>query len=617
MKKLLIVLLACQLLAACIANRSAGGLEANLYSWDDRNTPLANRLTSELDAFDGLFTGDISFNDILEELPDLDQSPDTPYLVEVCENQLCQYLVVFPAYLKINPAGQVTGIGTLSAVSTLLYNEVSDLPAEQVRDALDILAAQVVKGEISNVADGSVDYRDVFGLDYERFAQYQALLIDQNLPAQADAALAANDGSTLTDVLAGDGGDSGDGSGGSSETSPLLQSWILNSGNERSSYIFESGSNLGVLINVSSVEEVGSDYVQVNASGIPEYPVTITQTLLDWLNDRPNGEDDFVTGTPTVSVGEQVLFGEDIGYRSNNSCGVDAGFGYWPPGPECPSEQDHQVLFPVEPQPATTECDTGAGSVGYYVNGTSVFNWTDAQSYNNEGVWHTLAPVAEVYDVDICGGHAANGEYHHHFYSDCLAELVNDNGNAHSPVYGFAADGYPIYGPWEEAGILAGSTWAVRDYASAQSTTGCGGGGVRNCVLVDPYNVSQGTEAASAGPSLGDTYESLSGNEFDTEAGFFFEDYYWDSGLATRGNKWLDQYNGHDTGDGRGYHYHVTISIDSVTQEITPAFPYSVGPRFAGELQDNASASCSTGVGGAGGGPMPGGGPPPPPPYGG
>jgi hypothetical protein len=76
-------------------------------------------------------------------------------------------------------------------------------------------------------------------------------------------------------------------------------------------------------------------------------------------------------------------------------------------------------------------------------------------SYNNDGDWQNLAPVAEFYDVDICGGHAANGDYHHHFYTRCLADLVSDKGNEHSPIYGYAADGYPVYGPWESDAVLA------------------------------------------------------------------------------------------------------------------------------------------------------------------
>ncbi|MFT4940524.1 MAG: hypothetical protein ACI88A_003580 [Paraglaciecola sp.] len=107
-------------------------------------------------------------------------------------------------------------------------------------------------------------------------------------------------------------------------------------------------------------------------------------------------------------------------------------------------------------------------------------------SYNNDGDWQNLAPVAEFYDVDICGGHAGNGNYHHHFYTSCLADLISDKGNEHSPIYGYAADGYPVYGPWESDAVLAISAWTVRDYSS-DSATGCADN-ARSCSLVDQYN---------------------------------------------------------------------------------------------------------------------------------
>jgi hypothetical protein len=396
------------------------------------------------------------------------------------------------------------------------------------------------------------------------------------------------------------------------EPGDALAGWIVNEDGARSTYIFESSSNLGVLENVQSVElttESDGEYVFMQATGIPDYAVTITSDLLAWLNGRPRASSDFASGSATVSAGQIVQFGEDIGYDSASDCVTNEGRGYWPPGPTCPTDSAHQIYFPVAPDPTDTECDTGAGSVGYYVNGTSVFNWTDAQTYNNEGVWQTLAPVAEVYDVDICGGHAAQGEYHHHFYSQCLADLVGDAGDDHSPLYGYASDGYPIYGPWVEAGQLALSGWRSRDYDNVNSVTGCGQAGVRSCLLVDQYDPDMGTtDASSNGPDTDGSFSSLSQNLFDTPTGFFFEDWYWDENLTAQGGAYLDQYNGHEDPE-RGYHYHVTIELDS-DDTATPAFPYSVGPRYAGALQSNADANCSTGTGGGGGG---GGGMPPPP----
>jgi hypothetical protein len=47
-----------------------------------------------------------------------------------------------------------------------------------------------------------------------------------------------------------------------------------------------------------------------------------------------------------------------------------------------------------------------------YVNGVPFFTWGDTTSYQSEGVWHNLAMSFELYDVDVCLGHAAQGVYH-------------------------------------------------------------------------------------------------------------------------------------------------------------------------------------------------------------
>jgi hypothetical protein len=379
--------------------------------------------------------------------------------------------------------------------------------------------------------------------------------------------------------------------------------WMINTTGEVSSRILDSSSGIGVLVNVQSVSDEtinDKDYTLVTSQGIPKYDVTITQDILDNINNRPKASSDLVTGTAVVSVGDVVAFGEDVGYVSTgDNCDTNAGYGYWPPGPACPTEDPREIYLPKEPSTTTEECDNGLGKIGLFVNGSSIYNWGDGMSYNTDGSWLNLAPVAEQYDVDICGGHSANGDYHHHFYTSCLADLVGDSGEQHSPIYGYAADGYPIYGPWVDENVLATSAWSERDYAST-SATGCSDG-ERSCALVDQYDISQGTQSATQGPEFTDVVQTLSGNELVASNGYYYEDYYWNSDLTAQGGAYLDQYNGHNDTT-RGYHYHITIS--ELNGAYVPAFPYIIGTRFAGQLEDNAVASCSTGTG------M---GPPPPP----
>lgn len=368
-----------------------------------------------------------------------------------------------------------------------------------------------------------------------------------------------------------------------------LTGWILNSNGATAAIMLDEAGQLAQ-VNVqavSALEQSGQQYTVVTASGMPDYQVVVDEEMLSSLSSRPRAASDFSTGSPQVAIGDVVEFGQDIGYNSNSSCALDAGQGYWPPGPVCPEVMDRTGTFPNQPTQNTDTCETGLGTVGFWVNGTSVYNWGDGQSYNNERIWQTLAPVAEQYDVDVCGGHAAQGDYHHHYYSSCLAKMVGDTGTGHSPVYGYAADGYAIYGPWESQGELAISSWEVRDYR-ASAPTGCSDG-ARSCVLNDQYDVSQGTRNVSSGPGFDTVVRTLSRNELVAENGYFKEDFYWNSALSAQGGNYLDQYNGHYD-EQRGYHYHVTARDDN--GKLIPTFPYTIGDRFAGELQSNALTSC-------------------------
>lgn len=354
---------------------------------------------------------------------------------------------------------------------------------------------------------------------------------------------------------------------------PILDAWIINTNGTTNPHW------PGVAVNVQSVTQTtinGAPYVQVRTNRIADYNTTMTQQLLNELNGRPRAASDFRSGQTTATLGQIVRFGDDIGYVYR-SCNL----GYWAPGPGCPTSQARTYNIPMQPIQATQVTSTSLGATGLWIDGTTVFNWSDGQSYNNGNVWQNAAMSFEVYDMDICPGHAAMGDYHHHSYSDCVAQLVNDTGQDHSPVYGFGNDGYPIYGPWEGAGVLAESGWKARDYDNATSPTGCGVARVRNCLLRNPLDYTQGTYAASqTGPRTDATVLSLSQNVISATSGIYLQDYWYDNSCSTC----LDSRNGHNTNDGRGYHYHVTVRTNPNGGRMIPAFPYTFGPRYAGQL---------------------------------
>lgn len=194
-------------------------------------------------------------------------------------------------------------------------------------------------------------------------------------------------------------------------------------------------------------------------------------------------------------------------------------------------------------------------------------------------------------DLDICQGHSTGlGEYHHHNYSPCLKDLLGDDGlGGHSPVVGFAADGYPIHGLYQKRiqsnpPIKAKSCWKKRNYLDPNDPLGCGGTGKRACKLIDEFQPSLGTELLfidDHGPDVGTSCSSASGSTVQVDSGVFYEDYYYSADCTTNtpNNAGLDSHNGHNHPP-YGYHYH-----------LTEDFPYSPGPKYFGKIHGNTFAT--------------------------
>lgn len=114
--------------------------------------------------------------------------------------------------------------------------------------------------------------------------------------------------------------------------------------------------------------------------------------------------------------------------------------------------QDRVVDIPAYPCIADTTFDLlcSSGGIGITLNGILMFSQfqnTDTCPENNDAVQN------EGDDFDECGGHPsdppAGEEYHYHNLPSCLADQLGDYSNVttHSPIYGWAYDGFPIYGP--------------------------------------------------------------------------------------------------------------------------------------------------------------------------
>jgi hypothetical protein len=117
--------------------------------------------------------------------------------------------------------------------------------------------------------------------------------------------------------------------------------------------------------------------------------------------------------------------------------------------------QEHRKTYyiPVNPQVNPRHIFTAhdnsnhalpMGPIGIALNGVVFFNPFDANSQDASNM------------MDRCCGHPApDNTYHYHKYPICLNSPWADEGKEHSPLIGFAFDGFPIYGPYESANVMA------------------------------------------------------------------------------------------------------------------------------------------------------------------
>ncbi|MFN6161852.1 MAG: YHYH protein [Planctomycetota bacterium] len=111
--------------------------------------------------------------------------------------------------------------------------------------------------------------------------------------------------------------------------------------------------------------------------------------------------------------------------------------------------QDFTFRFPLVPRKAEAVTRLPMGPIGMTLNGVVFFNPFEMAGQN----------AVEGYDevwLDSCCGHPQQtGVYHYHKYPTCVKSPFVDSGKGHSPIIGFAFDGFPVYGPFESDGQRA------------------------------------------------------------------------------------------------------------------------------------------------------------------
>lgn len=319
------------------------------------------------------------------------------------------------------------------------------------------------------------------------------------------------------------------------QTSPAIMAWMRNTTTTARHYV--SGNSTPIndagLVNIQSVQ-YSANFVYATTTGLPAY---ITGPFLD--------------GNPSLASSQNAIF-----------------------------------KFPLNPvQNTGTPTATSGGNIGVFINGVAMFDYRDGVSWkaitNNiaggptggmgDGIWNRDAIPAEKAGFDCSKGHPAMGNYHHHqnpsaFKLDktvisTICNLYDADGlyvidsTVHSPLIGFAYDGFPVYGAYGYKNV-DGTGGIVRMKSSFS---------LRN--ITTRTDLYDGTNVAD-GPAVSATYY----------LGYFKEDYGY---AAPTASDYLDYHNGRfcvtpEYPNGT-YCYFATVD-----ENWNSAYPYLVGPTYYG-----------------------------------
>lgn len=321
----------------------------------------------------------------------------------------------------------------------------------------------------------------------------------------------------------------------SAQTNPAITSWLQNTTVKGTYYMQGNSTPLtnNILANVQMVQ-YSNNWAYVSTKGIPTYP---TGPFLD--------------GNPSQATSQNAIF-----------------------------------KIPLNPvQNTGNPTNTTGGNIGIFINGVALFDYRDGVSWQNssgtikggplggmgDGVWNRDAVVAERSGFDCAKGHPAMGNYHHHqnpsaFNLDqnvvsTICDLYLADGlytidpQQHSPLIGFAYDGFPIYGAYGFKNT-DGTGEITRMKSSFQ---------LRNITVRTHY--ANGNDVTD-GPAVNATYP----------LGYFREDYEY---VAHNESDYLDTHNGRfcitpEYPNGT-YCYFATVN-----ENWNSAYPYIVGPTFYG-----------------------------------
>jgi hypothetical protein len=283
--------------------------------------------------------------------------------------------------------------------------------------------------------------------------------------------------------------------------------------------------------------------------------------------------------------------------------------GPFPGNPSIATAQNKIFRIPLNPVQGTGTVATTGGNIGVFKNGVALFDYRDGVAWNNATgalcggpgnptctggpgttqAWNRDAIPAERGGFDCAKAHPAMGNYHHHqnpsaFNLDLnILSTVCDaypsdglyviNPTQHSPLLGFAYDGFPIYGAY--AYTNTNGTGAITRMKSSYQLK------------------SYPTGLRTNGPAI----NQVVGTQTFFN-GYFREDYeYIDhTGDAT----YLDSHNGRicNTPEYPAslYPNGIYCYFATVDANHNSSYPYAVGPTFYGNITVSTVTSVPAGT---------------------
>jgi arylsulfatase A-like enzyme len=292
--------------------------------------------------------------------------------------------------------------------------------------------------------------------------------------------------------------------------------------------------------------------------------------------------------------------------------------------PNYPANRAVIYRIPRNPGTPSNKSLTGLGAIGYFVDGVAMFDNRDAFSYSNsnnadatpqssysgDGIWNRDAYVNESVTFDAGNAHQAGSNYHYHANPPALRYQLGDQINydsathtytenstnpTHSPIIGWVADGYPIYGPYGYSDPDDTSSTVRRMVSGYQKRDGSNGSTNLNAT----GRTTLPTWAASAQGRATTLSTNQYGPDVSTTSilGRYIEDYVYMGNLGfTHGTDFdLDLYNGRfcktpDYPEGT-YAYFVSIEADG-----TPLFPYNMGRWYYGNPSGDSVNSINESI---------------------